>query len=226
MIALSASYAKNARIVYEYASKSLQYYERKVKLKQAADCHLLLGITFVRTKDFENAMESFSLAQRIADTIEDKSILATSLQNIGNLYSILNEPKKAITYFKQSYDLRDNTHSKIIPINSLMIEYYKTQEFQKANYWLKTGLNLLSEDKTPSIYKYELKVYNQLINGIVEKQFERLVLNEIIPFLDKREQHHEKVPFLEVLANYYFENRKYKLAATYYNQALQIKTNL
>ncbi|MFD1609763.1 helix-turn-helix domain-containing protein [Oceanobacillus luteolus] len=226
MIALTASYDKKARIVYEYASKALQYYERKVKLKQAAECHLLLGITFVRNKDFEDAIESFTLAQKIADTIDNKDLLATSLQNIGNLYSILNKSKEAIAYYKQSYELRNTTQSKIVPINSLMIEYYKTQDIKKASYWLETGQRVLSEDNTPSIYRYELEVYNQLINGIVEKQLEKLVLNEVIPFLDNRGQQHEKVPFLELLANYYFDNRKYKLAAIYYNQALKIKSNL
>lgn len=226
MIGLSASYVKKAHLVYKYASKALQYYERKIMLKQAADCHLLLGISFVRSKDFQSALENFTLVEKIAHTINDKSLLAISMQNIGNLHSFLNESQKAILYFEKSYELKDTVNSQILPITSLMKEYYKVDELEKVNYWLNKGIKLLRKDEAPSIYRFELEVYNQLINGIDEKKFEQLVSNEVIPFLDRREQHYEKVPFLEVLADYYFDNRKYKLAATYYNQALKITSNL
>lgn len=226
MIALSASYIKKTYIVFTYGSKALEHYQRKYHLKQAAQCHILLGITSLRTRDYESAIESYKLAEMIANTINNKTILATASQNIGNLYSILNKTNESIKYYKKSYNLREDGHKKVIPINSLIKEYYKIQDFYNAKIWLKIGHEIINQIENNSIYIYELKVYDQLINGINNNDFEHLLLNEAIPFINEKEIHHEKIPFLEILANYYFDNRRYKLAATYYRQALTIKNSL
>lgn len=223
MTALSASYLKKTYIVYKHGNKALTYYQRRLHLKEAAQCHTLLGIAGVGTKDYEDALENFKLAQKIAKTINNNSLLGTSLQNIGNLYSITNKSNEAINYYKKSYKLRDRNSKKIIPINSLMKEYYKNGDFKNAKIWLQAGLDIITTLDSVSKYTYEVQVYDQLINGMKPNAFEKLLLNDVLPYLTAKDLHKEKTPYLEILAKYYFDQRKYKRSAIYYQEALKIK---
>ncbi|WP_112180353.1 helix-turn-helix domain-containing protein [Paraliobacillus zengyii] len=223
MIALSASHARKTYKAQNYAKKALQFYQKNYHLKQAAQCHILLGISFSRIAEYEEAIKSYKLAEKISRTINDISLLATSIQNIGNLYSIINKSQESIEYYLKSYNLQVNsTHKmKIIPIASLMKEYYRRHDIFNANYWLSEGISLLSQDESESVYQYEFQVYEQLINGI-NQDFDDIILKKIIPFLNEKGLHYEKVAYLKILAQYYFDTRKYKLSAIYYNHALNI----
>lgn len=227
MIALSASHARKTYKAQNYAKKALQFYQKHYHLKQAAQCHILLGISFSRIGENEEAIKSYKLAEKISRNINDTSLLATSIQNIGNLYSIINKSQESIEYYLKSYNLQVNsTHKmKIIPIASLMKEYYRRHDISNATYWLSEGISLISQDESESVYQYEFQVYEQLINGI-NQNFDDIILKKIIPFLNEKELHYEKVAFLKILAQYYFDTRKYKLSAIYYNHALNINNKL
>lgn len=225
MIALSASYIKKDYIVYDYASLALEHSNRKFDLKQTADCHILLGITFLNARNFERAIESFTIAEKISETISDKNNLAIATQNIGNLNNELNRLDDAISYLKRSYKLREVNHKKIKPLKSLVKVYYKMNDYENANYYLKKALNIVKQIEDNSLYFYDLEVYNQLINGF-NSNFEHLLSKEVIPYFAKLEMKYEKAHFIEILANYYFDNRKYKLASIYYKQALDTKNDI
>ena len=227
MIALTGSYARKTGITLDYADKALIFFQKHYYLKQASECHILLGITFSRIRDYEKSIDNYKLSKEIAESNKDNNILAISIQNIGNLYSLSNNHEESIGYYLKSYELQKNSScdKKIIPIASLMKEYYKTHDMLSAKKWLVKGLNVMSSKQLESVYVYELKVFEQLINGFKDS-FEDLILNRALPFLEKKELYQEKTLFLEILGDYYFNRRKYRLSASYYNYALNIKNNI
>jgi HTH-type transcriptional regulator, quorum sensing regulator NprR len=173
-------------------------------------------------------MENYQLAEIIATNISNRNILAICRQNIGKLYSILKKSDKAIDTYLSSYELYKNssTLKKVIPISSLMKEYYKKGDLFNAEKWLKKGLDLSNHlNPLESIYAYEFEVYTHLIKGF-GNSFEDLMIKKVIPFLDERELYYERFIYLGILADYYFNNRKYKLAANYYNCASKTLTNM
>jgi len=225
MIALSASRSREIYTALTYGEEALEYYQKNYDLKEAAQCHILLGIVFLRIKEHEQSLNHFQQSKKIAIKTDNNSILAISVQNIGNLNSILNKPEIAINYYLKSYQLQVNEKStkKIVPIASLMKEYYNNKDIQQAKKWLAKGLKEV-EQLENSIYNYELKIYEALLTNS-DHSLDELVLNKMLPFLEKKGKTSEKPQYLKFLADYYVKQKKYKLAATYYNLALDIKMN-
>ena len=226
MIGLSASYARKLYITLLYTNKALEYYQKNYFLKQCAQCHLLIGITTTRLKNYEEAITSYKLAETIARKLNDKNILASAFQNIGYLYTLLDKPTDAIESYINSYEIRTEPIKKIIPISSLMKLYYESQNDPNASKWLDIGLRLISENELDQMHINEFKVYEQLIKGISSSSLEHLILNEILPFLDEKELYYEKYSYMNILADYYYKVRKYKSSADYYKKSLEIKKNL
>ena len=220
LIALSASKLRQTHHTFSYATKALDYYQKIYNLKRCAECHILLGISYRRTSELDKAKESYQLAATIAELAQEHSLFALCNQNLGKVYSLLNKSEEAIEYYLKSYELHaaESISDQIVPVSSLMKEYYQKGERANAERWLQEGLRL-SESLTPidSIYVYEFKVYRHLIHGIEDKEFVNLITKKVLPFFD--EIPYEKYKYLKVLADYYFDNRKYKLAASYYNYA-------
>ncbi|MFD2043416.1 helix-turn-helix domain-containing protein [Ornithinibacillus salinisoli] len=226
LIATTASKLRNSYISIVYAEKTLEYYRSIYNLARCAECHILLGISYQRTNEPEKSIESFQYAATIAKNTRQNKTLSLSYQNIGNHYSKMNKPELAIDYFLKSYKLRreENTVKKITTISSLMKEYYSKGNVSHAKKWLKEGLEL-SKSISPleSIYVYEFRVYKNLIIGF-DDTFEELINDEVVPFLEEKQLDYEKNNYLKILADYYFNNRKYKQAAANYQNSLNVLT--
>ncbi|MDL4841188.1 helix-turn-helix domain-containing protein [Aquibacillus rhizosphaerae] len=221
LLSITASNIHQTFFTLVYAGKALEYYQKQQFKKRTAQCHILLGLSYYRAKEFDKAIENYKLAYKLANTMGDDPLLATCHHNLGTLYSSLDDSERAINYYLMSLKLRDeNSKSDVlIPISSLMTENYKIGNIKNAKKWLEKGL-ILVKDLTPSETSlvYEIEVYNHLINGYGES-FDKLLLNKVLPFLEEKQLLNEKFEYITILANYYFETRKYKLASIYYNLA-------
>ncbi|SET57775.1 Helix-turn-helix [Oceanobacillus limi] len=220
-IALASSKLRNSYLSMVYAQKALAYYQSIYKLQRCARCHVLLGINYQRINEFDKSYRCYQQAASIAKNINDKVLLSVCNQNIGYLFSGKNNFSLAIEHFHKSYQLRESDLAikRIVPVSSIMKEYYKKGDHRAAETWLEKGLDLTkSLDPSVSLHIYEFKVYAHLIRGF-NQSFVHLITREVLPFLDKKQLIHEKPFYLETLADYYFHDRKYKLAATNYQAA-------
>jgi HTH-type transcriptional regulator, quorum sensing regulator NprR len=228
LIGSAASKIRQTHLSLLYTLRALEYYQGNYDLINCAECHILQGISYLRINDLEKAKESYNYAITIAENIDNQRLLKYCYQNIGTLYSICKDSMNAINYFLKSYELRknDSVEDRIIPVSSLMKEFFSLRETKKAQEWLYLGLEL-SKSLAPSdsIYVYEFDVYNFLITG-KDVSFEKLIIKHIIPFLEKKELHFEVSFYLEHLANYYKENRKYKLSSRYYEKAYKMLSKI
>lgn len=232
MVALTASKLRRTNYSIKYAKKALNYYRVQYDLKNCAECHILLGISYQRNSDFDHAIQNYKIALNIAKEIGDSNILAISKQNFGKIYSVLGQSDKAIEFYLKSYDVRKNASvtKKIIPISSLMKEYYKNGDLLEAKMWMEKGRELSKQlSDSYSNYTYEFQVYDYLINKN-EKELINIINNKILPSLSRKNLKYEKHYYLKLLGDYYFEQRKYKLASMYYkysidklNEAYRIK---
>lgn len=224
LIALAASKNRQTHLCLHYSNKALKYYQNNYELKECAECHILLGISYRRIKDFEQSKTNYNQAIKLAKRLENNETLILCYQNLGKLFSSIEKSNEAIKYYKKSYELRKNAaiHRKLTPISSLMKEYYKTGDLENTKKWLEIGTNLSNEiNPNDSIHVYEFKVYHYLINGFNDS-FESLTIDHIIPFFSEKQMHFEASTYIKLLADYYFENRKYKLSATYYKKLVNI----
>lgn len=218
LIGSSASKIRQTHLCLLYTLRALEYYQGKYELRRCAKCQILLGISYRRINNIDKAKESYGFAIKIAHKIDDNGILVLCYQNMGKLLSSIGESFESINHYLKSYELRKNLsiEKKLIPISSLMNEYYKIGDLENAKTWMELGLELSkSIDPSQSIHVYEFKVYEHLINGI-NNSFESLITKHIIPFYHEKQLVYEEANYTKLLAKYYFDNRKYKQAAIYY----------
>ncbi|MCT2536129.1 helix-turn-helix transcriptional regulator [Aquibacillus koreensis] len=221
VISVTASKLQMSYLACAYANKALDYYKNVFHLRRSAQCHVILGISYYRAKEYTKAVESYEVAYQLASTLEDKRILSLCNQNLGKLHAELENRDKAIYYYLESYHLRlESTKKNLLsPITSLIAEYYKTGENEKAKKWLEKGKEV-AKHLSPSMtyHVYIVEVYKHLINGY-GPTFEDLLLKEVLPFFEEKQLLSLKAEYQSILADYYFLRRKYKLAAIYYHQS-------
>ncbi|WP_096270087.1 helix-turn-helix domain-containing protein [Paucisalibacillus globulus] len=220
MIACSASKSRQTHLSLLYSIRALEYYQSNYDLVKSANCHILLGISYRRINDIEKAKESYNYAIKIAKKLENNYILNLCHQNFGKVLSSIGDSEEAINQYLMSYELRKNSsiHKKLTTISSLMQEYYSKGDMDNARIWMELGIDLSNGLKpSESIHVYEFKVYKYLINGL-DTSFESLITDHIIPFFNEKQLHYEESKYIKLIAKYYYSNRKYKLAATYYKK--------
>lgn len=222
LIGLTASKIRQVHLSLVYTNKALKYYQSKYNLYKCAQCHILLGISYRRSDDLENSKLSYEMSKLIGETLKDNKILYLYNQNMGSLYSSLGMHEKAINYFKQSYKLRrtEEPIRLIVPISSIMKEYYKIRDYHNAILWLSKGIELSNNlEAKDSIYLLEFKVYEQLLLHKDSPSLEKLIHNRVFPFLEERKLNFEKRTYELILAKYYYKKKRYKLAADHYRNA-------
>lgn len=108
----------------------------------------------------------------------------------------------------------------IIPIIHIMKEYLKRKDMENAEIWLNKGRNVIYMlDKCATYHKFEFQLYELLSKGD-DESFINLIKHSIIPWLEEKELHIDKIYYFKILANYYFKHRKYKLSAIYYHSII------
>lgn len=206
-----------------YANKALKYYRNNYLLKDCAKCHILIGIGHQRMNEIDESMQSFQLAITIASEQEEKGLLSECQQHIGVLYKRKLQPTQALDCFHQSYQLVKNTLSQeeLVAVISLMKEYVDQNDFDQAIIWYNKAAVIAKKMRpNESFLVYEIKVYKYLIYGFTPS-FEMLMLKEVLPFLKERERHMEYGTYLKSMGEYYYNERKYKVAADYFNEAFR-----
>ncbi|WP_112182284.1 MULTISPECIES: helix-turn-helix domain-containing protein [Paraliobacillus] len=206
-----------------YANKALKYYRNNYLLKNCAKCHILTGIGYQRMREIEKSKKSFQLAITIADEQDEQGLLAECQHYLGVLYKRKLQPVQALHCFNQSYQLVKNTLSQeeLVATINLMKEYVDQNDLDQAIIWYERAVNMAKKMKTnKSVLVYEIKVYKYLIYGFTPS-FETLMQKEVLPFLKERELYIEYGLYLKKMGEYYYKERKYKVAADYFEEAFQ-----
>lgn len=204
-----------------YSNKALSHYQNTYDLHRCAQCQITLGIAYKRMGELDKAIESYNKAFKIAKSISKSCLLATCHQNLGSLYFERGDIDSAIKEFFNSFELKEqlSIHKKLVTIKSLITLFYQERRTVEASYWLQQG-NVLIKGFTPedSIIVLDLKLYDYLLNG-QDDSIETFILEEVVPLLKKKRLDREIANYYKILADYYYEDRKYKNACIYYQKS-------
>ncbi|CQR46082.1 Transcriptional activator NprA [Paraliobacillus sp. PM-2] len=217
-----------------YIEKALEFYRNNYQLKRCAECQIIKGIAYTRMNEMAKAKKSFHLAFSILNKYNNNAVLASCNRELGDLYNRNGEPTKAVTYFEKAYQIaKDKEQVEQLKAMLCLVKIYvDRKELEQAKQWYEEAMSFLQIAKDlPINYVYELKTYYYLIYGF-DQTFEVLMEKTVLPFLKQKEQCKQYSRYKLLLGDYYYENRKYKLAASCYKKAhesvnhIQIKDNL
>ena len=97
---------------FTYASEALTLSINLNYTKGELNAHNLLGIINKNLGKFDDAIDHYFKALKIAEKNSDTIMKSTCLNNIGNVYQVQGDYKKALSYFKESQYLEEKIGNK------------------------------------------------------------------------------------------------------------------
>ncbi|MEW9676299.1 helix-turn-helix domain-containing protein [Lentibacillus sp. L22] len=221
-ISVTHSKLRNTLESIEYANKALDVFQKKYNFMRCAQCHILLGISYRRLMMYEKAIKNYNLASHLGKLSENNQLIQLTNQNLGSLYSTKGETSKAIKFYsKIMNDEQLAIEERLAAITCLIREYYNIDDYDKARDCVKLSLNLM--ENAVNIEQYKLfyyityTYYYALEND--REEFEDLVINKFIPYLEKHKDYANLVTYAELMGKHYEQLRRYKEATKFYKQA-------
>lgn len=218
-IALVSSRLWKVSICLRYTNQALAIYQAIYDYKRSAECQILLGISYQRSGEWKKAEESLLLTSKIADTLNDLNLKGMVHHNLGYLFSLQEKSELAIEHYLKSikYRKEHDFTRRLHTILSLVMEYYKTKDFEKAKDWVDQALTLLKDSNESLLeYEYHFKTYQYLINDSQNEEFENFMREKVIPFFSSHNMYEYLASYAEILASYYENSYRYKLSSQYF----------
>jgi len=223
---LSLAYSMNNDFsnAAQYADRSLEFYRNNLPLHRAVDNYIVLGNAHKKLKNLKKSEESYLFAMKIASDLNLVEHIAMINQNLGSLCSIQGDFNKALKFFKRSYNAKKKLNDKeslLRTIFSIIKEFSKQNNKMQVIKWCKIGLEQIDEPEEifQKSYYFHYQIYQALSNRIGNLQ--SLIKLAILHF-EMIEDFRYLKKYKSLLANYYYENNQYKLAATYYKQSMEL----
>ncbi|WP_223700920.1 helix-turn-helix transcriptional regulator [Sutcliffiella deserti] len=222
LFGLTYSQTTKVPISITYTSKALNIFQASYDLKRSAECQVLLGICYRRIGEFDRSEESYLLAQKLSESLNNTYLQALIFHNLGKLYSMQSLHKQAIEEFEKSYYLKEDRslESRLNSIYCLIIEYDYLKDSGQCRKWLDTGRTLINESKELLEYEYYFSIFEYLLSDNFEEldvQFQEAFL----PYFQEQELNEPIIKYSERLALYFESCYKYKKASFYYSLCYQ-----
>lgn len=220
-IGLTCSQLGKVPSALNYGRLALSIYQSLYNFRRCAECQILLGICYLRTEEYQLSEESYILAERVADSLNDRQLKGVIHHNLGYLYSIQENHAKAIEAYETCLPYKaEHPPSKLSTIFGLIREYYKSGDFENCRKWITEGFSILENAPEKNDFHLHFKIYDYLIDG-PSAEFERFMDKEAFPYFQEKENFQSVIEYSEILGKYYEERNKYKLSSLYYLNAVK-----
>ncbi|MCJ7935068.1 MAG: tetratricopeptide repeat protein [Chryseobacterium sp.] len=110
----------------DYDGASSKYMEAAKANDKDFTAHYNLGNALYKSKKYEEAKAEFEKAEKLSQTLPDKSAV---LHNLGNAYMQMNQPEKAADYYKKA--LKQNPYSEATRKNYEIAKLKEKEQQQK-----------------------------------------------------------------------------------------------
>ncbi|WP_188006711.1 Tetratricopeptide repeat protein [Sporosarcina sp. ANT_H38] len=213
-------YTADSRIFasIEYIRNALEYFRENFSMKRVLDCYILIGITRKKSEQFPDALESYLKAMQICDEFNLHLEKGIVYHNLGSLYGTMGNSEDAIYYYKKSIEFKSDEDSPLISILNLVVEYSKMNNKQLVNEWCDKGISkfLRLKDKNLTSYYHHFNIFKSLHS---ETGLSEIITEKAIEYFKSIQDYQYVHKYSIALAEWYYNNRKYKLSSIYYQEA-------
>ena len=184
------------------------------------ECLLVSGVAYKQIGQMNRALETFQQVEKICRQFELQSFLSMIYQNLGTVYSAMNQSDLAVSFFRQAIEYNEQPEDQVYTILSLLRVYEKLGGREKICHWLEEGECILPQLRTPIRQRFE--THFDVHRALHEENNERIeasLLTAVRYFRKKMDKSQTK-HYSRKLAEFYVSKRKYKKAVEYYRQML------
>lgn len=203
------------------ARKALSIYLFNHDWQRLAPIYNLLGVLFWQKKNYSDALNYLKKAEEVATLKNLDSVKEQVFHNFGLIYKDRKKYDLAIKYLKKAINLKiSNNRTNIITSYYSLIDCLLSQEN------LKDAKNLLTEAYAYCNSEKDYHLLNTLkaLISRIEGEYKSFLetLKNSIDFFEKQNDYIQLKELHEVLAEFYYQNRKYKLASQHYKKQLEL----
>lgn len=205
-----------------HVNKAITLFEELNLETPLINAYIHLGVIHNRTNYLNEANQMFQNAYTIALKTEKKEFYGKIFQNLGYTASLLDDSKKAITYYKKSMTYKYALESKLLVIHSIIKEYSKLNQVILLNKWSNKGLNLLNESSTQprlKAYYYHFKIYRMV------HQIDNLDDQLIVDAIEYFKLHHDYLnlqKYTYIIAKLYMLKNDFDKSAQYFKCSSEV----
>jgi len=148
---------------------------------QMAQYHNLKAIIYSRTENLVKSVEHFNIAKQYINRLPDEKtdqMNARLYHNLGNVYGNMGQKELAFKNFLEAVEYATNVNDStllILAYNNLGMEYDRSEDYDKARYYLERSLDLAKQQGLNiDIFRAHLNLGNTLSNT---ENFEEALFN-------------------------------------------------
>lgn len=210
-LSIALQYAKTAHVIFA----EVPFYE-----KRYADSMVLLGQIYADLSDFEKASENYQEALDIYQQLNQSKWVAVLHQNLGWFYSKLGQHHIAVDYYKLCLNGNVRPDHQLPTIFLMTKSYLRLAEVNEASKWLEEGIQL-AEQHDIHEFVHKLKILKAENFSANDEGFEKAAIAGV-DFFNENEMWDLVVEYAEKLADYYFQESRFKESAIYYKMVNEI----
>ncbi|WPK12667.1 helix-turn-helix domain-containing protein [Lysinibacillus louembei] len=213
-------YAVDNRLIEAklYIDKALSYFKEQLLMKRVLDGYISMGIIYQKNRQYSEALDTFVKAKQICNEFNLQGYLGIVYHNMGSVKIVMGQQKEGICYFHKSIETKTDKKSHFISIFCLIIEYSRSNQVTLVLKWCNKGIVLYEEMQDESLYAYRqhFEFYKALYENNETSQKKAL---KMIHYFSKIQDYRHAYKYSIALAEYYLQNKKYKLATFYFQEA-------
>lgn len=235
-IGITAIQCWKTEMSLKYSEMALQIYQQEFIPKRIVECHSNIAMTQFQFGNFKAAADHYRDAFKIGSKLENDVLRFTTEYNFAYSHFLCQNYEPAIEHIENALNfippeyIADTLLSYCVLIKSNI----EIENRERAKDWVSKGLKIIELNKlnidspTNHAFKEAYLEFMCLVHFIQEnvKEFEKLLLEKLIPSLQVNNNFYEIGYFYGHLGNIYFELEKYDKAAIALNNAQQAYRNL
>lgn len=225
--ALSIIYGRNHHYIkaIHYAKLALSYFHNNFLENRTIDCYIVLGNSYKCLRDTDNAINSYTNAQKIAQELKLDQYEAMFSQNLASLMVSLGDDERAVNYFLESLSNKEEgTDAYFLTVVSLVKIYSKKGNSNKVLEYCDHAIKLIEKSPSPQkevhrIHSMHLRLFKELhINGNDLEE----TIKKTVKFFEALGDLSNTMKYSILMTNYYYSNKQYKASAIYQEKVRQI----
>ncbi|HET7627773.1 MAG TPA: hypothetical protein VFK44_05225 [Bacillales bacterium] len=223
---LASSYHRTYSITQSMKSgqKALERFKNLGRHARIADCENLLGINNKDIMQYKEAERHYHDALVHAEKAKNKELKMLIMHNFGSFYSDQNDAATAIIFLKKAKELMEPWENalKVVNLYLLAKNHFKTNQRDKAQWYLQAGLNFSQELGFEAYYFH----CSLLKAKYLQRDAFEEVYREGISYFNDKERWDYVVEYGEELGSYYGDIGFYEKAYKYYHLTISARKNI
>lgn len=208
----------------QYARNAMDSFQKEFDIENLLNSLILLGINQRRIHNYYESENFLKRALQLSQKLNDSHSIAITQHNLGYLYSDMDRSIEAVDHLQSAFISDELIETELLSLFYLLSkEYMKLESWEEAKEWCDKGLDL-TKSKDFGGYHYHFQLQCMEIRQLINEEYEETLRNAI-HFFEKEQLNQYVVEYAEKLANYYFQNSKYKRASEFYRLANDARIN-